>query len=92
MATLMNAKYPGRCTCGCSGPIVIGQQIEWSRATGARMLGHAAGQAVAQQAATAPRATHRPGRRTGCVCGSREGRHGEMIYSPRNCASCNHDA
>lgn len=32
------------------------------------------------------------GRRTGCSCGSREDRYGNLIYSERNCWQCKHDA
>lgn len=32
------------------------------------------------------------GRRTGCSCGSREDSFGDLVPSPRNCASCRHDA
>jgi hypothetical protein len=34
----------------------------------------------------------RPGRWTGCSCGSREDSAGDLIPSSRNCASCEHDA
>lgn len=34
----------------------------------------------------------RPGRWTGCSCGSREDSSGELIDSPRNCKSCRFDA
>ena len=37
-----------------------------------------------------PRAAR--GRRTGCSCGSREDRYGNLIPSPRNCWQCEHDA
>jgi len=32
------------------------------------------------------------GRRTGCSCGSRENRHGDLIPSASNCWQCEHDA
>lgn len=38
------------------------------------------------------RRAYRPGRWTGCSCGSREDAHGDLIPSARNCASCEHDA
>ncbi len=37
-------------------------------------------------------ATSRGSRRTGCSCGSREDATGQLIESPRNCASCVRDA
>ena len=43
---------------------------------------------------TLPKTTRRTpvGRRTGCSCGSREDKNGDLIPSPRNCAQCEHDA
>lgn len=41
---------------------------------------------------TATRRTSRPGRWTGCSCGSREDAHGQLIPARNNCASCEHDA
>ena len=41
---------------------------------------------------TAPTNYTRTGRRTGCQCGSREDSYGDLIDSPSNCWTCNHDA
>jgi len=38
-----------------------------------------------------PRSSGR-GTWTGCSCGSRTDSYGDLIPSPRNCRSCNHDA
>jgi hypothetical protein len=88
----MIAKYSGRCACGCGGSITAGQTaITWSRETGARLVHGATAQA---RPSSPVRSTHRarPGKWTGCSCGSRVDGAGDLIYSSRNCASCEHDA
>jgi hypothetical protein len=47
---------------------------------------------VASRPERTPSISYRGGRRTGCSCGSREDRNGNLIPSSRNCAQCEYDA
>jgi hypothetical protein len=83
----ITAKYPATCTV-CRTPVRPGDKIEWSKGSPVR---HA--NCGGATTTTAPaRRPSRPGKWTGCACGSREDSHGDLIPSPRNCASCEHDA
>ena len=94
----MIAKYAA--TCGtCRAPVRPGDKIEWVKGSPVRHVSCAAGSAqpVARTGYGANiqariGRTDRGGKWTGCSCGSREDAHGELIPSPRNCASCEHDA
>ena len=96
----MAAKFAGRCACGCGASIAVGKRIEWSRATGARLIGHTTRTTTPVtevalgivRVSRPARTVRRHGRWTGCSCGSREDAAGDLIPSPRNCASCEHDA
>ena len=91
----ITAKYPATCSC-CRQAITPGQQIEWAKGSPVK---HAKCgiQPVAMPTRTmAPARSVRPartsGKWTGCSCGSREDSYGDLIPSPRNCSSCEHDA
>lgn len=84
----ITAKYPGTCP-SCNGSIAPGTPVLWSPGAKARHV--VCGGAPTAASAPARRAA-RPGRWTGCSCGSREDTYGDLIYSPRNCSSCTHDS
>ncbi len=98
MGMTITARYAATCPC-CAVPIRPGDQIEWAKGSPAR---HASCAPRATPSYTAPtvagriaarkQVDRRGGRWTGCSCGSREDAAGDLIPSPRNCFSCNHDA
>lgn len=89
---IITAKFAAVCPC-CSGRINAGDRIEWSKGEKARHVS-CAGKPVAKSAPrpAAYSARRSYGKWTGCSCGSREDSYGDLIPSPRNCASCEHDA
>lgn len=92
----ITARYAATCPC-CAAPIRPGDQIEWSKGSPARHAGCKPSATPSFMVATpAPRTSSpRPrttGKWTGCSCGSRVDSYGDLIPSPRNCFSCNHDA
>ncbi len=94
----ITARYPATCPC-CHAAIHAGDQIEWTKGSPARHTACAAGSRSSHPASVAARIAvrtstydRRGGRWTGCSCGSREDSAGDLIPSPRNCASCDRDA
>ncbi len=103
---LITAKYSGICPV-CSSSIAAGSKVEWARGEKARHAACAtvpatstatdcygrplAGARIAIERSTT-RTKRSPGRRTGCSCGSREDRYGDLVPSERNCSHCEHDA
>lgn len=90
---IIAAKYPSKCAC-CRQPIAAGSKIEWSKGCPARHAACAGSVIVTAQAPVGySRASYsgrarRPGRWTGCSCGSREDSAGDLIPAKNNCASC----
>lgn len=75
---IISAKFSSMCPT-CNGHIEPGSRVEWSKGEKARHVACSAGVASAAAAPVSP-------------CGSREDSCGDLIPSPRNCESCEHDA
>lgn len=91
----ITAKFASICPC-CNVRIVPGAKVEWSKGSPARhvscatpLVGKSASTATAS---VASRIRPYRGKWTGCSCGSRTDSSDSLIPSPRNCASCEHDA
>ncbi len=82
----ITAKYAATCSA-CRRPILPGQRIEWSKGQPVRHT--TCGTA---DSTSAPARNRRPGKWTGCACGSREDQHGQLIPARNNCAQCEFDA
>ena len=86
------AKFASTCPC-CSQPIVVGAKVNWAKGSKATHVacGAARGTVTTSTSGHVSRA-RAPGKWTGCSCGSREDRYGDLIPSARNCFHCGHDA
>ena len=93
----ITAKYAATCAT-CRAAITPGQKIEWVKGSPVRHSSCGGGCAAAPKRERSSRemgyggTAQLGGRRTGCQCGSREDRRGQLLASPRNCRSCEHDA
>lgn len=90
----ITAKYASICPC-CAKSISPGDKVEWSKGAKARhVVCTSTASAPVYMTRTARQSTgaRRPGKWTGCSCGSREDSYGDLISSARNCSSCEHDA
>lgn len=92
---IITAKFASTCSC-CSQRIAVGSKIEWTKGTPAKHVSCSAPSAgavpVASTVSTVRAArARRPGRWTGCSCGSREDSSGALIAAAHNCKSCNFD-
>ena len=91
---IITAKYPSKCPC-CLQPIAVGGKSEWSKGSPAKhaaCAGSTAQAPVGNSRASYSGRSSRPGRWTGCSCGSREDSAGDLIPARNNCASCEDDA
>lgn len=69
-----------------------GWRVPADKAARAQALVSGAPKTAPNSAGSSAYRSSRPGRRTGCSCGSREDSSGQLIPSRNNCASCEHDA
>ena len=95
---IITAKFASKCAC-CLQPIAVGSKIEWSKGCSTYHAACAGSGRVTTQAPVGySRASYstgrsrRPGRWTGCSCGSREDSAGDLIPARNNCADCKHNA
>lgn len=86
----ITAKYSATCP-HCTRSINPGDKIEWSKGTRATHTTCGARSASSSTPAGQRRSV-RPGKWTGCSCGSREDGAGTLIPARNNCESCNFDA